>query len=247
MAIKFKDSGYLLPLILALLIALVAVIFIGVAFIGRGIQHQRTVTVTAVGTASANPSMAKIDVLINATGKTAGLANTNLSAIVNSFNSTILPFLNGNMSLIQTLYYEIYQATNCTYINTYYCTPTKLGYYVATESIEVTVPSINNVSAVIAGVSGINGLQLQDVQAQLSESQQTTLGREALSQALDNATIQAGILAANGTKIRVENITVEYSRIYYPYALSGSSGVQQPTVLHSMGEHFRRERRVCRI
>ena len=210
---------------MALLITLVAVLFVGAALMGRGFLHQRTITVTAVGAASAIPSLVKIDIVANATGRTADLANANLSSTLNELNSTLFPFLDGNVSLIRTLYYEVYQPTNCTYVGgTYpYCVPTKLGYYAATEGIEVTIPDMENVPAAITGASGVPNLQIQDVQAQLSDSQQTVLGQEALAHALGNATAQAGILAGGAAHIRIENITVGYSQIVYPYALGGLS------------------------
>jgi uncharacterized protein YggE len=210
--------------VLALVVALVAVSSIVIMLVGRGFQHQRTITVTAVGTASANPSMAELDILLNATGNTVYLANANLSAIANELNATLLPFLNGNASRIQTVYYSVYQPTNCTYVSpAYYCKESKLPYYAATESIEALMPNIANVSDAITAVSGIPDLQIQDVQAQLSEGQQAVLSREALSQAVENATSQAEIVAGSGTSISIENITVQYSQVYCSGCMFGAS------------------------
>jgi uncharacterized protein YggE len=222
-----------MPLVLALIIALVAVAVIGAMAIGVRFGHERIITVTATGTATAAPSMAKIYVTMNATGETAYIADANLSLIVDELNSTLSPYVNGNLSMIQTVSYEIYQPTNCTYpitspvetsvVSYPYCIPTKLPYYEATESVVATIPNMSNVSAAITDLSAIPDLQLQSVQAQLSTSQQSTLNQEALSQALDNATTQASILAGGEQHVTVKNISVQSGYIYYPYALSATA------------------------
>ncbi len=226
-----------LPLAIGI-VAVIAAVFVAVAVAGfaasgrsahlpYSYQHLRTITVSASGSVSAEPAMAQVQVSINGTGATAALANANLSSSVAAMNSTILPFLNGNASEIQTTSYQIYQATNCTYpsnLTFSYCITQKLPYYVAYESFTVSVPNLKNASQVITGLSGIPGLQLQGVQAALSDGQQAMMGQEALSAALANATAQADILAGNGI-VQVENITVQYSQIYYPrvYNLAGAS------------------------
>ena len=209
---------------LSLLVILVSVIVVGATAFGRDFQHQHLIMVTATGTASASPSMASIYATINATGSTAALANANLSVFVGEFNTTVLPFLNGNVSDIQTQSYQVYQPYNCTYVNvSYYCVYRKLNYYVATESILVTIPSIKNVSAAVTQMLAVPHLQLQSVQAVLSDNQKTALNQEALSKALANATAQATALAGS-REVVVENISVQSGYVSYPYALDASSG-----------------------
>lgn len=219
--------------VFALVVALVAVVFLGTALLSKP-AHQRTIMISASGTASASPSISKLSVTINATGATAAIAQQNLSAVATMLNSTLRPYLNNNASLIETTYYTVYQGTNCTYppvkpINASggvviyppnYCISTKLPYFSATESITITVPNIANTSAVLGAVSAINSLQLQYVQAYLSDSQLATLNRNALSSALSNATAQATLLA-NGAPVTVQNITVQNS-YYYPSVSSSS-------------------------
>jgi len=207
---------------LALIAVLASVVILGTIVFGNDFQHLHTIMVTATGTASASPSVAMMYIMINGTGNTAALANTNLSASVEEFNATIMPFLNGNVSKIQTQSYQVYQPTNCTYSNlSYQCK--KLDYYVATESVLVTIPNIGNASEAAAQLLTIPNLQLQSVQAVLSDSQKTALNQQALSKALENATSQATALAGN-ERVVVENITVQSSYVYYPYALNAASG-----------------------
>jgi uncharacterized protein len=202
--------------------------------------NLRTITLTASGSASAAPDMAEIMVSMNGTGQTAALANANLSASVAAMNMTVLPFLNGNTSMIQTTSYQISQATNCTYppvvsstsMMPYYCITTKLPYYVASESFVISVPSIKNSSQAITGLSTIPGIQLQGVQAALSTGLQGTLNNRALSAALANATSQAQLLAGAGVHIYVENITVQSGFVYYPvaYATLANAGKSAASV-----------------
>ena len=103
------------------------------------LPHPPTITVTAVGTAATKPAEAVLSVQLNATGRTAGAANANLSVLTNVLNNTLMPLVNGNASDIQTQSYSIYQPTICTYpkmnitIGTY-CVPQKLPYFAASES-----------------------------------------------------------------------------------------------------------------
>ena len=220
----------------ALVVALVAVVFLGAAAIYRP-SHQRTIMISASGTATASPSISRLSVTINGTGSTAAIAQHNLSVVASNLNDTLMPYLNGNASLIQTTYYSVYQPTNCTYppivkpvnasgdVIVYpptYCVPTRLPYFVATESITITVPNIANTSAVLDKMSGIGSLQLQNVEADLSKSQLTTLNQNALSSALSNATSQATLLAS-GSSVTVLNITVQNSYFYGYPAMSVTS------------------------
>ena len=120
MPAKTNDYGYRLPLIISLLVVLVSVIVVGATLSGKGFERQHLITVTATGTASASPAMATVYATINATGSTAASANGNLSVLVGEFNTTMLPFLNGNVSRIQTVSYQVYQPSNCTYVNASY-------------------------------------------------------------------------------------------------------------------------------
>jgi uncharacterized protein YggE len=216
---------------LAIMVALAVIAVFLVVFalaVSVWLPHPPTITVMAVGTASAKPAQAVLSVQLNATGKTAGAANANLSVLANMLNSTLMPLVNGNSSDIQTLSYNIYQPTVCTYPKMnmsvgIYCVPQKLPYFASTEYISVTIPSIGNVSAAITQLSAIPGLQLQNVQAQLSGGQQAALSQLALSRALANATSQASILAGSGTSVEIKNITVQGSQIFYPFYASGAS------------------------
>jgi uncharacterized protein YggE len=225
MPAKTNDSGYRLPLIISLLVVLILAIAVGTMVYGKSLQSQHFIIVTATGTATASPSTAEIYTTINATGSTAVLANENLSTSVGEFNTTILPFLNGNVSEIQTQSYQVYQPLNCTYTNfTYQCK--KLDYYAATESLLVTLPDVKSISSATAQMLAIPHLQLQSVQAVLSDSQKTALNQKALSLALANATAQATTLAG-GKSITIVNISVQSGYLYYPMPLgvvSGSSG-----------------------
>jgi len=209
---------------LSLLVVFASLMIVGATLFFKDFGHQRTITVTATGLASASPAMATVYVTMNATGMTASLANANLSARVNEFNTTVLPFLNGNVSRIQTTSYQVYQPSNCTYVNvSNYCIYKKLDYYIATESMSVTIPSISNASNALTQMLAIQNLQLQSVQATLSNSQKTALNQEALTQALTNATSQAKALAGSES-IRVENISVQSSVIYpYYYSVGAAS------------------------
>jgi uncharacterized protein YggE len=203
-------------------------------------QGMRTITLTASGSASASPETAEVQVSMNATGATPALAEANLSSSVALMNSTVLPFLNGNTSKIQTTSYQIQQATNCTYDSSmpYYCITHRLPYYVASESFEITVPKIGNSSGVITGLSRISGLELDGVQAALSADQQSSLNQQALSAALANATSQAQLLAGEGTPIEVENITVQSSEVYYPYGVFAGAAVAAPKATNSSAMFF---------
>lgn len=200
----------------------------------NGAQHLRTITVTATGAASANPAAAKVYVTLNATGSSASLANANLATLVNRLNNTVLPYLNGNLSNIQTTSYQIYQPTNCTYpISQIYppvCIPHTQNYFVAIEGIAVTVPSISNVPQLVTQISAIPNLALQNVQAQLSDAQKSALNQQALSQALANATTQARLLAGSGTSLVIQNITVTNSQFIYPFAGAGALSVSSKSL-----------------
>jgi uncharacterized protein YggE len=256
MPAKSKDSGSCCcgsalakVLIVAAAVVIVAAIVIGLSFAGRSAggnfagvfqnqyENQRTITLTASGSASASPDMAEVMIAMNGTGPTAAMANANLSASVGVMNRTILPFLNGNTSLIQTTSYQISPATNCTYpagtstaVIPYYCITHKLPYYVASESLEISVPNIRNSSAVITGLSKVPNIQLQGVQAAFSQGLQNTLNQKALSAALANATGQAQLLAGQGVSISVENITVQSGLMYYPEAYGTLSIASSPAV-----------------
>lgn len=191
-------------------------------------QQTSLISVAASGSVSADPAQASIYLFLNATGNTSASAVANLSAITGRLNSTLLPFLNGNSSLIQTQSYSVYQQSVCNnytypipYVPVYptttiYC-PSLRTFYTATEYLLVTIPNVAETDAALAGLSAINGVSINDVAAKLSQQQQTTLAQQALSLALSNATGQAQALSG-GRQLEVQNITVQNNYIYYPTA-----------------------------
>jgi uncharacterized protein YggE len=212
-----------------------------------------TVTVTASGSASAKSSEAELYMTVNGTGPTSGIAVQNLSETLSRFNSTILPFINGNLSQISTTYYNVNKVYNGSYYppicncpeipaNTTvvisqgpcYC-PVAKGYstnstnpkyanYVATEELTLTIPNINNVSAVLGATAAIPNIYVTSTGSMLNQSQISTLRTQALTLALSNATSQADALIGGGNKIYSTNITVDN---YYTYPYLYSAGVAE--------------------
>ncbi|VVB76792.1 Uncharacterised protein [uncultured archaeon] len=237
MAAESKDkngTNYIL-IGLALIIALASVTYVGVAVMRADAHHLRTISVSSTGVAMASPAAAMVQITVNATGTTVALANANLSSIIGQLNTTLLPYINRNLSNVETTYYTIYPATTCVYpanatplssISPYYCVLEKLPYYVATESITITVPNIDNSSAALSAISAVPSLTLNGVQAQLSVTQERALGQLALSNAMANATTQAQLLAGSGVELKVENITVTNSQLIYPGVYSSAGTVK---------------------
>lgn len=204
----------------ALLVA-IALAFIGYALLASAPQHLRTITVTASGSVSSVPNQAQLTLSLNATGATAAAAVSNLGTIAGSLNATLLPLLNGNASNMQTQSYSVFVPPRCSNSTLYY--PAQSGcipqgqpmYYVAEESLMVTLPNAGNATAAITGATSINGVGISGISAKLSAQQQSGMMQQALQLALSNATSQATALA-NGEQVEVVNMTVQNGYIIYP-------------------------------
>jgi uncharacterized protein YggE len=222
---KTEVNLYLSKQYLAFVIAILAFVFLFVGYVTWSATgaRQSLITVSASGSLSANPAQATISLFLNATGSSSASAVSNLSAITGKLNATLTPFIKGNSSMIQTLSYNVYPTTNCTNFptpypvyptTTIYCTSPR-KFYIASEYLLVTIPDASNADPALLGLSAINGVNVNNVAAQLSTQQQASLSQQALTLALSNATSQAQALAGS-RQISVMNITVQNSNIYYP-------------------------------
>lgn len=191
----------------------------GIHTAGNGTSYNQNaafLTISASGTASAVPGKAQLSVQLQGKGQTPSAAEYNLSKELIMANATLMKFIEGNRSNIQTTYYQLYNQTGFYY--------TTYNGYVASEDLSVTIPSIGNVSSALGALSNISGVSVYASSGILSDSQISTLRGEALSQAMSNATAQADALLP-GKNFSVSNITVDsYPRIYpLPYALGTSA------------------------
>lgn len=192
-----------------------------------------TVSVSASGTATGIPSRAEVSLYINATGNTTSAATANLSAKLIAFNRTVYSYVNGNMSLVKTGYYNVgkpyqyypYNRTNST-------VP-----YEAQEYVTVTLPQISKLNSFLSAITNVTGLQVQGVSTLLSDSQVAGLRQQALQSALTNATGQATSIIGSNAKIVNTTISVgSYYAIPYPiYASAGSGGIAVPQRLYYNG------------
>jgi uncharacterized protein YggE len=207
-------------LIFPILIAL-SLAFIGYAILQGAPQRLSLITVSASGSVSAVPSQAQMTLFLNATGATAAGAVSNLSAIAGSLNTTLLPFLNGNASAIQTQSYNVYPASNCTpaYYPAYPLTtticPSPFRFYKASEYLLVTLPEASSTDSAVSALSAIGGISISGISAKLSAQQQSGMQQQALSLAIANATGQASALSG-GRQVTVQNITVQGGYVFYP-------------------------------
>lgn len=170
------------------------------------VSHQAgganaTLTISATGSAKGIPSRAIIYVDVKGLGKTGDAATANLTAELNQTNVVLNRFINGNTSLIQTSYYNLYNQSSYYY--------TTYNGYVAEESLTVTILNFSNASKVVAELSPIKGISISSESASFSDSELASLRLTALSNALANATAQAHALLPN-KNVSVENITVNY-------------------------------------
>lgn len=170
-----------------------------------------TISISATGTAYNTSSQSQLYVTVNATGITANATVQNLTKTLNSFNSTILPYVNHNLSDITTQYFNVYKLYNQT------------GYE-ATESLTVTIPNISNTSAALGALSALNGVYVSEASPQLSTYQISELRTKALSLALVNATSQAYALIGNSSTIYATNISVNTYRVFpFPVVAEGGA------------------------
>jgi len=232
--VRLSYSKSLSWLIVAILAGVL--LFAGFAVMTEIPKHGSLIMVSSSGSVTTVPDQASIYLTLNATGSTASLAISNLSAGANMLNTTMMPFLNENSSRIQTLSYRVYVPSECmnttpVYYYQYYCVPKGMpNFYVASEYIQVRLPSISNLNTVLVQLAAVPGIGVSNVASTLSEGQQALLSQRALTLALANATSQASILAGSGAELSVRNITVSSGYVNYPSYASGlekSSGDSQ--------------------
>ncbi len=157
------------------------------------------ITISATGSASAAPQAAVLYIYANGTGSTTALATANLSQTVSAINSTLYPYVSGNLSNIQTTSYQLGRQYNS-------------SLFKATESISATVP-LSQAGAALDSLSTIPNVYLTDVSVQLSGQQSATLRSEALNAAVANATAQAQQIA--GPNVRLVVVSVTANGAYY--------------------------------
>ncbi|MGA3021168.1 MAG: SIMPL domain-containing protein, partial [Candidatus Micrarchaeales archaeon] len=194
----------------------------------ESVTSNASITVSASGKVTSDPDEALIYLFLNATGNTVSSAVNNLSSSAKTLNSTLMPLLGENTSLIRTLYYRVYSPAECMnvspyyYPKPYYCIPPlSPKIYVASEYLLVTLPDVDNVDQAIMEVSAIQGTGISDVSSTLSSQKQTTMMQEALVLAMDNATSQAQTVAGSGAQLKVKNISINSGYITYPYMMNG--------------------------
>ncbi len=205
---------------------------------GHGLGY---LTISASGTASAQPTKGTLYVSVKGLGKTAAAATVNLSKELTQLNSSLSKYINGNTSMIQTTYYNLYNQTTYYYpgggmAQPVYPYPGYATYngFVANEQLTITLPNVKNLSEAIGALSLINNTEVTSASATLSDAQTTSLRASAFSNALQNATSQASILTGNAT-LSTQNITVDSYYFYpIPYALgaSSSSGMGNATTVN---------------
>jgi uncharacterized protein YggE len=175
--------------------------------------NSSMLVITASGTVFNKSSQGTIYLSINGTGATNQQAVQNISATLQKFNSTILKYVNSNLSQISTSYFNVYKLYN------------KSGYE-AMESLSVTIPNINNVSPAIGAISNISNVFVNDAQPKLSDAQTSAMRVKALTFALANATSQARALIGNKT-IYTTNISVNNFYVYpFKYGTAVAAGGQ---------------------
>lgn len=183
-------------------------------------SHGSTLRISATGYASAQPTIGQIELQVQGRGLTGAAATANLSAELAQMNQSVYKYLEGNISNIQTTYYNLYNESSY-YYPCYGCGQTYNGY-VAMESLQINIPSAQNLSKASAALSAVNGLEITSSSDALSNAQTTALRSAAFSDALNNATSQAEALTGNAM-LTMQNITVGYFNVFpVPLAASGA-------------------------
>lgn len=195
-----------------------------------------TITVSATGSAKAQPAQAVVYLSVNGTGSTTQNAVENLSATTSVLNATLYGYVNKNLSNIDTSSYNVEVLCNgsvytvqpgaqpAIYPYRYGCSLNSTVVYEAVEQLTVTLPNADNASSLVGAVSGINNVYVNEVDAQLSQAQVATLRPLALSDAMANATAQAQATLGSGYNISIVNITVN-SYNFYPYPIYAAGAV----------------------
>lgn len=209
---RMKNDAFIYVIVAVAFIIFVAAVAFGLSGglgSGQGMMGQKsTITITASGTVSNESSQAYMYVLVNGTGATNHLAVQNVSSTLAQFNSTILKYLNGNMSEITTTYFNVYKIYN-------------KSAYEADESMTVTMPNIGNVSPAISELSNINDVYVTGASPALSDSQVSAMRIQALALAMANATAQARAVIGKNSTIYATNISIDNYYVF-PYRLYGT-------------------------
>ncbi len=224
---------HLFPAAIVLLSAsiLVSGVLIALSFYyageGAGQVGGSTITITATGSASMPGGGAELYLYVNGTGNTTQSAVANLSRTLSTVNSSLSGYLNGNLSLITTQYFNVGKVTLCVPYP-YVALPAWCSgnynktSYQAYESVSVDIPNAKNATGVLVALSGIPNVYVSSIQAKLTDQQTAALRGEALASAMSNATVQATALAPSG-KVSPLNITVNNYYVYpLPYSFGGT-------------------------
>jgi uncharacterized protein YggE len=226
------------PVYAVALIICVLIVTLGVVF---GMSRTSTtqpqggalssIAVSASGTAKGIPSMAQVDLYINATGNTTAAATANLSSKLIAFNKTVYPYVNGNMSLVKTNYYNVGKPPIYYYPSS---NTTSNVPYQAQVQVSVTLPQISKLNGFLFNITNVTGLQVQDVSATLSDAQVSQLRQQALQSALTNATNQATSVIGN---VAIVNTTISVGSYYavpFPIYASANGGSVSPAKAGSL-------------
>ena len=195
---------YLLTLIIFATIIVAGIIISLFVLYPKGLSpsSKNYIFVSASGFAYGTATQAQLYLTVNGTGSTTQVATANISLTLAKINASLSRYLNGNMSLAQTQYYNIYKQYN------------RSGF-VATTQLLINIPNINNVTPILTDLSYVPNVYINNVQAKLSDQDVTRLRNEALTSAMENATSQARVIAGNQT-LAPTNITIS-SYVVYPY------------------------------
>jgi uncharacterized protein YggE len=219
--------------ILALLAFVAVLLNSGIAKQQPG-QAATTVTVTASGSASSIADAAQIYLFMNGTGNTTQAAVANLSRTMGLVNSTLLKYVNGNLSDISTGYFNVNACNNYPYrisaTTTYPPTPpNRTCGYMASESLLVIIPDANNVTSALESLTSMPNVYVTSVDAKLTNQQIGTLRGQALAYAMSNATGQAKVVSPTGN-VSALNITVNGFYLYPLQYSFGTAGTTAPGV-----------------
>ncbi len=173
------------------------------------------ITVTASGTAFSSAAQVSMSMFVNGSGNSSATAIANLSKTLNKVNATLLKYVNGNISLITTQYFNVNKAYN-------------KSTYVAQENLLVIIPNATNVTGALIGLASIPNVYVFNINSKLSAQQTATLRTQALSLAISNATIQANAVSPTG-KSMLLNVTINSYYFYpLPYYNGGPGGIATP-------------------
>lgn len=227
-----KTETYLLIIAVLAIFVMGAILATAVLYPGGLVAtpggQNNNIYVTAEGFAYGYPSQAVLYLYLSGSGPSSAIATSNASLTLQRLNYSLNSYINGNTTRIKTLAYQLYKQHNS-------------SVYEVQESIEVTLPNIDNLSTAIQNLSSVGNVYVQQVSPVLSPSQQTALRNQALSSALANATAQAQVLAQNAT-VTVHNITVTSFGVY-PFgngllaAASPSGGISNQGTLFYQGQN----------